>query len=86
MEMVNFLYANVEAFRATPKGDKAVSGAVSSLLTVLSPIAPHLCEELWQGMPYAAAPAAATSTAGSGAWQAGPRNTAVGAAAANTSR
>jgi len=52
MEMVNFLYANVETFRATPKGDKAVSGAVSSLLTVLSPIAPHLCEELWQGMGH----------------------------------
>ncbi len=48
MELVNFLYANVEALRAEPKGSKAVSSAVSTLLTVLSPIAPHLCEELWQ--------------------------------------
>jgi leucyl-tRNA synthetase len=48
MELVNFLYANVEALRAEPKGAKAVSSAVGSLLTVLSPIAPHICEELWQ--------------------------------------
>uniref|UniRef100_I2PXZ0 Leucine--tRNA ligase n=1 Tax=Desulfovibrio sp. U5L TaxID=596152 RepID=I2PXZ0_9BACT len=48
MELVNFLYANVEALRAEPKGGKAVSSAVATLLTVLSPIAPHLCEELWQ--------------------------------------
>ncbi len=48
MELVNFLYANVEAIRAEPKGAKAASSAVSTLLTVLSPIAPHICEELWQ--------------------------------------
>ena len=48
MELVNFLYANVEALRAEPKGAKAVSSAVATLLTVLSPIAPHICEELWQ--------------------------------------
>jgi leucyl-tRNA synthetase len=48
MELVNFLYANVEAVKAEPKGAKAVSSAVATLLTVLSPIAPHICEELWQ--------------------------------------
>ena len=48
MELVNFLYANVEAIKAEPKGAKAASSAVATLLTVLSPIAPHICEELWQ--------------------------------------
>jgi len=52
MEMVNFLYANVEALTATPAGAKAVSSAMASLLTVLSPIAPHICEELWQAMGH----------------------------------
>ena len=48
MELANFLYANVEALKAEPKGAKAVSSAVATMLTVLSPIAPHICEELWQ--------------------------------------
>ncbi|MFZ5427500.1 MAG: leucine--tRNA ligase [Thermodesulfobacteriota bacterium] len=46
MEMLNFLYANVEELRK--EGGKAVSSAVNSLLTVLSPMAPHVCEELWE--------------------------------------
>ncbi|EHJ48703.1 leucyl-tRNA synthetase [Solidesulfovibrio carbinoliphilus subsp. oakridgensis] len=53
MELVNFLYANVDALRAEPKGAKAVSSAVATLLTVLSPIAPHICEELWQQIGHA---------------------------------
>ncbi|MEL7639409.1 MAG: leucine--tRNA ligase [Solidesulfovibrio sp.] len=48
MELVNFLYANVDALKAEPRGAKAVSSAVATLLTVLSPIAPHICEELWR--------------------------------------
>jgi leucyl-tRNA synthetase len=52
MELVNFLYANVEALRAEPRGARAVSSAMASLLTVLSPIAPHICEELWQAMGH----------------------------------
>jgi leucyl-tRNA synthetase len=52
MELLNFLYANVEALRAEAAGAKAVSSAVSSLLAVLSPIAPHICEELWQAMGH----------------------------------
>ncbi len=53
METVNFLYANVEALRAEPKGGKVVSSAVATVLTVLSPMAPHICEELWQAMGHA---------------------------------
>jgi len=52
MELVNFLYANVEAIKATPAGAKAASSAMASLLAVLSPIAPHICEELWQAMGH----------------------------------
>ena len=52
MELINFLYANVETIKATPAGAKAVSSAVASLLAVLSPIAPHICEELWQAMGH----------------------------------
>ena len=47
MELTNFLYANAAELRAEPKGYKALSSAINTLLTVLSPMAPHLCEELW---------------------------------------
>ncbi|WP_173083118.1 leucine--tRNA ligase [Fundidesulfovibrio magnetotacticus] len=46
MELVNFLFANVEALRA--EDPRAVSSAVNTLLAALSPMAPHVCEELWE--------------------------------------
>ncbi|MFP5223293.1 MAG: leucine--tRNA ligase [Acidobacteriota bacterium] len=46
MEMLNFLYANVEALKQ--ESPQAVSSAVNALITVLSPMAPHICEELWE--------------------------------------
>jgi leucyl-tRNA synthetase len=46
METLNFLYANVEALKN--ESPEAVSSAVNSLLVVLSPMAPHVCEELWE--------------------------------------
>jgi len=46
MEMVNFLYANAAALRGDDP--KALSSAVNSLLMALSPMAPHICEELWE--------------------------------------
>ena len=50
MEMVNFLYANVGELR---KDDpKALSSAVNSLLMALSPMAPHICEELWERLGH----------------------------------
>ncbi len=52
METVNFLFANVAALRAEPKGAKVVSSAMATILTVLSPMAPHICEELWQAMGH----------------------------------
>ena len=53
METVNFLFANVEALRREPKGARVVSSAVATVLTVLSPMAPHICEELWEAMGHA---------------------------------
>ena len=53
METVNFLFANVEALRREPKGARVVSSAVATVLTVLSPMAPHICEELWEDMGHA---------------------------------
>jgi leucyl-tRNA synthetase len=46
MEMLNFLYANVDELKRDSA--KALSSAVNSLLVVLSPMAPHVCEELWE--------------------------------------
>ena len=52
MEAVNFLFANVAALRAEPRGARLVSSAMATILTVLSPMAPHICEELWQAMGH----------------------------------
>jgi len=46
MEMLNFLYANVDDLKRDSA--KALSSAVNSLLVALSPMAPHVCEELWE--------------------------------------
>jgi len=51
MELVNFLFANVEELRK--EDPKALSSAVNTMLVVLSPIAPHICEELWQSLGHA---------------------------------
>jgi leucyl-tRNA synthetase len=51
MEMINFLYANVEDLKK--EDPEAVSSAVNTLLVVLSPMAPHVCEELWEAIGHA---------------------------------
>ncbi|NLY40189.1 MAG: leucine--tRNA ligase, partial [Desulfovibrionales bacterium] len=53
MELVNTLYATKDTLRTTAQGQRILSSAISSLLVTLSPIAPHICEELWQRMGYA---------------------------------
>ncbi len=52
MELVNFLYGNMDVFKSNPEGKEVVSSAVASALTVLSPMAPHMSEELWQSMGH----------------------------------
>jgi len=53
MELVNALYLAKDELAGTAHGARALSSAISSALVVLSPVAPHICEELWQRMGYA---------------------------------
>jgi leucyl-tRNA synthetase len=48
MEMVNFLYLVPEAAWGGSGSAAALREAVEILLHMLSPFAPHICEELWQ--------------------------------------
>jgi len=52
MELVNTLYATKDEVRGSANGPKLLSSAISSLLVALSPIAPHICEELWARLGY----------------------------------
>jgi leucyl-tRNA synthetase len=52
MELVNTLYATKDDLRASANGPRLLSSAISSLLIALSPIAPHICEEVWARMGY----------------------------------
>ncbi|MFP4071319.1 MAG: leucine--tRNA ligase [Desulfovibrionales bacterium] len=47
MELINVLYGAKDDLVKTPEGRKVFSSALSSTLAVLSPVAPHICEELW---------------------------------------
>ncbi|WP_461208491.1 leucine--tRNA ligase [Desulfocurvus sp. DL9XJH121] len=52
MELVNAMYLAKDALAGTEDGRRVLSSAISSTLTVLSPVAPHICEELWSRMGY----------------------------------
>jgi leucyl-tRNA synthetase len=52
MELVNTLYSTKDELRASAQGPRLLSSAISSLLVALSPIAPHICEELWERLGY----------------------------------
>jgi leucyl-tRNA synthetase len=52
MELVNTLYTTKDEVRAAASGPRLLSSAISSLLVALSPIAPHICEELWARLGY----------------------------------
>ena len=50
MELVNALYLVKDEFQGNEQGRELLSSAVSTVLTILSPFTPHLCEELWQAI------------------------------------
>jgi leucyl-tRNA synthetase len=52
MELVNEMYGLKDALKGTPQGPAVLSSALSTVLTLLSPVAPHLCEELWGCMGH----------------------------------
>jgi leucyl-tRNA synthetase len=52
MELVNEISDLRQDLKGTPDGRKALSSAVSSVLAALYPVAPHICEELWEKMGY----------------------------------
>src|SRR5882672_10468766 len=48
MELVNDLYAFGDAGAAPPQSVAVVREAIEALIRMLSPFAPHMCEELWE--------------------------------------
>ena len=55
MELVNAMYLSREKM-GTSEGERRVfSSAMASVLTLLSPITPHVCEELWQRLGHSTA-------------------------------
>ncbi len=47
MEFVNTLYTSKEELVQSEEGKLALSSSISTLLTLLCPITPHICEEIW---------------------------------------
>jgi leucyl-tRNA synthetase len=52
MELTNTLYSLKDELKQSGNGQKLLSSAVSTVLVLLSPIAPHICEELWEQIGY----------------------------------
>jgi leucyl-tRNA synthetase len=48
MELVNDMYRAKDELRGTDAGRRVLSSAVATTLTLLSPMTPHICEELWR--------------------------------------
>lgn len=52
MELVNAMYLTREKMGTEPGAQRIFSSAMATVLTLLSPITPHLCEELWELMGH----------------------------------
>ena len=48
MELVNALYLAKNELLQTEDGKKVLSSAVATTIALLSPVVPHVCEELWE--------------------------------------
>ena len=53
MELVNALYLAKDELATTEEGRKVLSSAMATVLTLLAPIPPHVCEELWEDLGHA---------------------------------
>ncbi len=52
MELVNAMYLAREALCGDEAGQKVFSSAMGTVLTMLCPFTPHMCEELWQDLGH----------------------------------
>lgn len=48
MELINLLYTSKENLKKSVNGPQVLTAAVRTALLLLSPIVPHICEELWE--------------------------------------
>lgn len=54
MELVNAMYLSREKLGRSEAERRVFSSAMATVLTLLSPITPHLCEELWERLGHTA--------------------------------
>lgn len=52
MELVNELYLAKDALKGDEKGRKVLSSAISTVINLMSPFTPHLCEEIWEQLGH----------------------------------
>lgn len=52
MELINTMYTTRGEVRGSAGGQLVFSSAMATVLTLLSPVTPHLCEELWEEMGH----------------------------------
>ncbi|MCH5276259.1 MAG: leucine--tRNA ligase [Desulfovibrionaceae bacterium] len=52
MELVNALYLTRDELAQTDAGRSVLSSAMATVLTLLFPFTPHLCEELWEDLGH----------------------------------
>ena len=52
MELVNEMYALKEQLRESEAGRRQLSSTLATAVTLLSPMAPHICEEIWEALGH----------------------------------
>lgn len=52
MELVNEIYLAKDVLKSDEKGRKVLSSAISTVINLMSPFTPHLCEEIWEQLGH----------------------------------